>query len=82
MIPIQEIDTHTDKQVLFNIHLVAPTAAASFSTEVLVYDSEFSPPFQSTVLFHQQLKPGGGFFKAFGRMIGISYRNAAVREVA
>lgn len=54
MIPLQEVDIHTDKKVFFKLHLVAPTAAAPYSTEVLVYDAEFKPPFQSVVSFHQQ----------------------------
>lgn len=54
MIPLQEIDIHTEKNVFFKVHLVAPTESPPFSTEVLFYDSEFSPPFQSTVSFHRQ----------------------------
>ena len=54
MVPLQEVDIHTDKKVFYKVHLVAPTGAAPFFTEVLVYDSEFDPPFQSNVSFHQQ----------------------------
>ena len=54
MIPLQEVDIHTDRKVFYKVHLVAPTGVAPFFTEVFVYDSEFQPPFQSSVSFHQQ----------------------------
>lgn len=54
MIQLQEVDAHTDKKVFFKLHLVTPTGVAPFFVEILVYDSEFTPPFQSNVLFHQQ----------------------------
>lgn len=62
MIPLQEVDIHTDKKVFYKVHLVAPTGVAPFFTEVLVYDSEFNPPFQSSVSFHQQFKDAGDAF--------------------
>ncbi len=62
MIPLQEIDIHTDKKVFYKVHLVAPTGAAPFFTEVLVYDSEFSPPFQPNVAFHQQFNSASDAF--------------------
>lgn len=62
MIPLQEVDIHTDKKVFYKVHLVAPTGAAPFFTEVLVYDSEFVPPFQSNVSFHQQFNTANDAF--------------------
>ncbi|QDX96293.1 hypothetical protein EGD00_02690 [Pectobacterium carotovorum subsp. carotovorum] len=62
MIPIQEVDIHTDKKVFYKLHLVAPTGAAPFSTEVLVYDSEFNPPFISRVTFHHQFQDSKAAF--------------------
>jgi hypothetical protein len=62
MVPIQEVDIHTDKKVFYKLHIVAPTGAAPFFTEVLVYDSEFNPPFASTVTFHQQFQDANAAF--------------------
>lgn len=62
MIPLQEVDIHTDKNVFYKLHLIAPTGAAPFSVEVLVYDSEFTPPFQSNVSFHQQFQSASDAF--------------------
>lgn len=63
MIPLQEVDIHTDKNVFYKLHLIAPTGAAPFSVEVLVYDSEFSPSFQSNVSFHQQFNDASDAFE-------------------
>lgn len=54
MIPLQEIDVQTDKNVFYKLHLVAPTGGVPFFIEVFIYDSEFVPPFQSNVSFRQQ----------------------------
>ena len=62
MIPLQEVDIHTDKKVFYKVHLVAPTGAAPFFAEVLVYDSDFAPPFQSNVSFHQQFNTASDAF--------------------
>lgn len=56
MIPLQEVNIHTDKNVFYKLHLITPTGAAPFSVEILVYDSEFNPPFESKVSFHQQFQ--------------------------
>lgn len=62
MIPLQEIDIHTDKKVFYKVHLVAPTGTVPFFTEVLVYNSELSPPLQSNVAFHQQFNSASDAF--------------------
>lgn len=62
MIPLQEVDVHTDKKVFYKLHLVAPTGAAPFTAEVLVYDSEFNPAFASTVSFHQHFSSADDAF--------------------
>lgn len=54
----KEIDIHTDREVLFKIRVqsfgaTGHSATPHCSTEVLVYDSEFTPPFASIVSFHQ-----------------------------
>ena len=56
MIPLQEIDFHTDKKVFYKAHLVKPDGSSTFSAEVIVYDSEVQPPFSSVVSFHQQFQ--------------------------
>lgn len=62
VIPLQEIDIHTNKKVFYKLHLVAPSGFAPFFTEVIVYDSEFNPPFQSNVSFHQQFQDATAAF--------------------
>jgi hypothetical protein len=62
MIPLQEIDVHTDKNVFYKVHIIAPTGQAPFSAEVLVYDSEFKPPFASVVSFHQYFQDAKAAF--------------------
>ena len=54
MVPLQEIDVHTDRKAFFKLHIVSPTKAAPFIPEVLVYDQDFSPPYQMSVAFPQQ----------------------------
>lgn len=62
MIPLQEVDIHTNQNVFYKLHLIAPTGAAPFSVEVLLYDSEFDPPFQSHVSFSQQFQNASAAF--------------------
>lgn len=62
MVPIQEVDFHTDKKVFYKLHIISPTGTAPFFTEVFVYDSEFNPPFVSTVTFHQQFQDSKAAF--------------------
>lgn len=62
MIPLQDVDVHTDKQVFYKLHLVASSGAAPFWAEVLVYDSEFNPPFVSQVSFNQHFKNANDAF--------------------
>ena len=62
MIPLQEVDVHTDKKVFYKVHLLAPNGVAPFFTEILVYDSDFDPPFQSNVSFHQQFNNASDAF--------------------
>lgn len=62
MVPIQEVDFHTDKKVIYKLHIISPTGAAPFFTEVFVYDSEFNPPFASMVTFQQQFQDSKAAF--------------------
>lgn len=66
MIPLQEIDFHAAEKVFYKVHLVAPTGAAPFFAEVLVYDSEFVPPYQSNVTFRQGFQSAAA---AFGHVL-------------
>lgn len=62
MTPLQDIDIHSDNSVFYKLHLVSPhgssfavpASAKLFSVEVLVYDSEFKPPYSSAIRFHEQ----------------------------
>ena len=53
MIPLQEINFHTDKKVFYKVDIIKLAGSSSFSVEVNIYDSEFQPPFHSLVSFHQ-----------------------------
>lgn len=72
MIPVQDIDIHTDKAVFYKLHLVQPSSGSAFSTgpssnpfsvEVLVYDSEFEPPYSSAIRFPQQFSKAEDAFE-------------------
>jgi hypothetical protein len=63
VIPIQDIDIHTDKSVFYKLNLIRPSHGSTFvaqtnnepfSVEVLVYDSEFNPPYFSAIRFPKQ----------------------------
>lgn len=63
----KEIDIHTDREVLFKIRVqsfgaTGHSATPHCSVEVLVYDSEFTPPFASIVSFHQVFESIEGAF--------------------
>jgi hypothetical protein len=76
MVPIQEVDIHTDKNVFYKLHIVSPTGAAPFFIEVLVYDSEFNPPFASKVNFHQQFQDANAaFMHGFSWVSGYSKKH-------
>jgi hypothetical protein len=76
MIPLQDIDLHTDKQVFYKLHVIAPTGHAPFAAEVLVYDSEFDPAFASTVSFNQTFSDSrSAFAHAFNWINGYSTKH-------
>jgi len=54
MVPVQEVDIHTDKKVFLKVHLVRPYGSSVYSAEVIVYDSEYNPPFSSIVSFPEK----------------------------
>jgi len=54
VIPIQEVDVHTDAKVSFRMHLVRPGSDGPFFTQIFVNDAQFEIPFSSSVQFHQQ----------------------------
>lgn len=64
MIPLQEIDVHTNKKVLYKVHILALTEnTTTFFTEVLVYDSDFEIPFQSNVVLRENFDSAKGAFE-------------------
>lgn len=46
MIPIQDVEFQTDKNVFYKLHLVAHNGEAPFLIELFIYDSKFVSPFQ------------------------------------
>ena len=56
MVPLQEVDVHTTKNVLYKAQIIRPTGSSSFYAEVVLHDSEFQPPFSSSVTFRQQFQ--------------------------
>lgn len=62
MIPVQEVNFHTDKKVFYKLHIISSTGTTPFFAEVFVYDSEFDPPFTSTVNFHQNFQDSKAAF--------------------
>ena len=56
MIPLQEVDVHTTKNVLYKAQIIRPSGSSSFYAEVVLHDSEFQPPFSSSVTFRQQFQ--------------------------
>lgn len=69
MIPLQEIDIHTDKNVFYKIHLIHPYNASFYAAEILVYDAELDPPYHSTVNLTQQFQEPGVSFNSAIRWI-------------
>jgi hypothetical protein len=56
LIPLQEVDVHTTKNVLYKVQIIRPTGSSSFYAEVVLHDSEFQPPFSSSVTFRQEFQ--------------------------
>jgi hypothetical protein len=56
LIPLQEVDVHTSKNVFYKAQIIRPTGSSSFYAEVVLHDSEFQPPFSSSVTFRRQFQ--------------------------
>ena len=53
MTPVQEVDVHTSKKVLYKGRLIQPYGSATYHAEIDLHDSEFQWPFSSRVSFHE-----------------------------
>lgn len=53
MTPVQEVDIHTTRNVIYKAQVIHPYGGKSYYAEVDLHDAEFFRPFSSRVKFHQ-----------------------------
>jgi len=84
MIPIQEIDLHTQNNVLYRVHLIGPSTdfvfsssrKNTFSVEILFYDSRTGQTSAWVIPFSEQFEnPQSAFERGLGWVIGHANEN-------